>query len=68
MRRLAKVKPVHVMAHPSLYEMMQKLGNEFKRKSGVELSQIEATKIIADRFKIPKIPDMLKERRKKYAL
>jgi len=50
MRRVGSIKPVHIKVHPSLYQMMEELGREFKKKNGIGLSQIESTKMIADRF------------------
>jgi hypothetical protein len=57
---MRRAKSVHISAHPSLYQAMEELGRKFKEKNGIGLSQTEATKIIAQNFRIPKIPDLFK--------
>jgi hypothetical protein len=64
MRRIVGIKPVHIMAHPSLYQMMEELGKEFKKKNGISLSQPEVTKMIAENTKV-KIPNLLLNRRRR---
>jgi hypothetical protein len=68
MRRIVKIKPVHVKAHKSLYDIMEELNKQFKSKNGIGLSQVESTRIIAKNFRMPKIPDLLNIKRGKRCL
>jgi len=61
---MRRVKPVHVMAHPSFYQAMEELNKKFKEKNGFSLSQTESTRIIAQNLRAIKIPDIFQTNKK----
>lgn len=60
---MRKIKKVHITAHRSFYDKMEYLRKKYREKTGLNLSQEQATNILAQNIKIPKIPQLLKEKK-----
>jgi hypothetical protein len=51
MRRTIKIKKVCINAHPNLYNKMEEIRKMYIQQSGISLSQMQLTNIIAQRIK-----------------
>jgi hypothetical protein len=51
MRRTIKIKKVCINAHPNLYNKMEEIRKMYIQQSGINLSQMQLTNIIAQRIK-----------------
>jgi len=53
---LRRLKPVHILAHPSLYEKIDEIRRNFKEVNGIDINLTQASDLMARGMRKTKIP------------